>query len=37
MVLREVDELKNRELVMAGVPERDYDEEVADGYLRFYP
>jgi len=33
MVLGEVDGLKNGELVMAGVPEGDYEDNVADWLL----
>jgi len=36
MVLGEVAGLKNGELVMAGVPEREYDYKVPDGLQRFY-
>ena len=34
MIVREVAGLKNGELVMAGVPEGDYKDNVADGLLR---
>jgi len=36
MVHGEVDRLKNRELVMAGVPEGDYEDKMADELLMFY-